>query len=122
MLIEFASSGEVASSAVMAFPRVVVVVLVLVVGALVLFYGKTLYSNSNWKAVVSSTPAVAWLFAKFENGPVNTSNNVAVQKLAKDHRQHMDSVAARRLSRDIFLATHSEYNFKMPPVKCIAQT
>ncbi|KAG0565382.1 hypothetical protein KC19_8G185900 [Ceratodon purpureus] len=122
MLIEFVSSfaapqsGAASYSSLMAFPRVVVLVLLLLVGALVLFYGKSL-CTSNWKVAVSSTPAVAWVLAKFEKDPVHTLDKAAVEKLAKDHRLNMDSVAARRLSRDMFLATHSEFDFSVPPHK-----
>ena len=124
MLIEFVSSfaapqsGAASYSSLMAFPRVVVLVLLLLVGALVLFYGKSL-CTSNWKVAVSSTPAVAWVLAKFEKDPVHTLDKAAVEKLAKDHRLNMDSVAARRLSRDMFLATHSEFDFSVPPVRCM---
>ena len=124
MLIEFATSfaagpGQccsiATSSALMVhFPRVVVLLLM---GVLVLFYGKTFWSSSTWKNVVSSTPAVAWVMAKFEKNPVKTLNKTSVQSLAIDHRLHMDSVAARRLSRDMFLATHSEFDFSVPPVR-----
>lgn len=100
----------------MAVPRVVVLVLVLVGGALVLFYGKSL-CGSHWKVAVSSSPTVAWVLAKFEKDPVRALNKAAVKGLAKDHRLAMDSVGARRLSRDMFLATHSEFDFNVPPVR-----
>jgi hypothetical protein len=122
MLVEFVSGfaaapqSGAASSGLMAFPRVVVVLLLLLVGALVLFYGKAL-CGSNWKGAVSSTPAVAWVLAKFEKDPVHSLDKGAVEKLAKDHRLNMDSVAARRLSRDMFLATHSEFDFNVPRVR-----
>jgi hypothetical protein len=105
MLIEFISGWAAPQSgatnpALMAFPRVLVLILLLLAGALVLFYGKSLYF-ANWKIALSSAPAV---------------KQRAVEKPAKDPRLKMDAVAARRASREAFLRQHSESNFNVPPV------
>lgn len=126
MLIELVSGFVVAPqsgaattcSNLMAFPRVAVLVLLLLVGALVVFYGKS-PCVFNWKQALSSTPAGAWVLSQFEKDPVRTLNKAAVEELAKDHRLNMDSVAARRLSRAKFLELHSEFDFNVPPVGCM---
>lgn len=114
MFIEFMlgyQSGEPTTTTWMAIPRVLVLLSLVLVGALVvLHHGK----SSNLKTTLSSSPAGAWLMSQFEKDPVNTLNKTSVEKLAKDHRLNMDSVAARRLSRAKFLELHSEFNHNVP--------
>lgn len=99
-----------------AFPRALLLILLLVVGALVLIYGKTLCPS---KLIISltSSPVIAWVLSKVERDPVHQSIKDAKEKPAKDHRLTMDTAEARRWSRDVFLREHSECNFNVPSVR-----
>ena len=108
MLIEFVSASVwaapqsgVSSSSVMAFPRVLLLILLILAGALVLFYGKSL-SYVKWRIALSTAIVV---------------KRKVVEETVKDHRRHMDAVAARRLSRETFLREHGEFNYNVPPVR-----
>lgn len=120
-LIEAAScwttpqNGATTVSAI-AFPRALLLILLLVVGALVLIYGKTL-CPSKLIISLSSSPVIAWVLSKVERDPVHQSIKDAKEKPAKDHRLTMDTAEARRWSRDVFLREHSECNFNVPSDK-----
>lgn len=123
MLIEIAGwaapQGGVITSC-MAGPRAFLLLVFLLVGALLVLYGKTIFYSGSWKATVSSAPMVAWLLTKVESEPVKALEKVTVEKLAKDHRLKLDSAAARRLSRSVFLRDHKEFDCNVPPVSVVS--
>lgn len=59
---------------------------------------------------------MAWLMSKVESDPVHTLNKKAVETLVKDYRLMLDTSNARRMSRDVFLRDHKEFDFNVPPV------
>lgn len=119
MLIELAGWAAPQGGVIptcMTFPRALVLVALLLVSAFVLFYGRTLNTSSAWKSALSSTPVMAWLMSKVESDPVHTLNKKAVETLVKDYRLMLDTSNARRMSRDVFLRDHKEFDFNVPPV------
>jgi len=121
MLIEVAGwvapHGSVISTWMASIPRALLLLVLLLAGALILFYGRPLYSSaSTWRAALSAVPPLAWMLSKAFKGS-NSPKNKSCDKrtCAADKIPNQDTVEGRRLCRSEFYRLNKQFDYNSSP-------
>lgn len=122
MLIEVAGwvapHGSLISTWMASIPRALLLLVLLLAGALILFYGRPLYSSaSTWRAALSAVPPLAWMLSKAFKGS-NSPKNKSCDKrtCAADKIPNQDTVEGRRLCRSEFYRLNKQFDYNSSPV------
>ena len=123
MLIEVAGwvapHGSLISTWMASIPRALLLLVLLLAGALILFYGRPLYSSASitWRAALSAVPPMAWMLSKAFKGS-NSPNNKSCDKTTcvPEKIPNQDTVEGRRLSRSEFYRLNKQFDYNSSPV------
>lgn len=121
MLIEVAGwvapHGSLISSWMASVPRALLLLVLLLAGALILFYGRSLYSSaSTWRAALSAVPPVAWMLSKASKGSNSPKNKSDKRTCVAEKIPNQDTVEGRRLSRSEFYRLNKQFDYNSSPV------
>lgn len=121
MLIEVAGwvapHGSLISSWMASVPRALLLLVLLLAGALILFYGRSLYSSASaWRAALSAVPPVAWMLSKAFKGSNSPKNKSDKRTCLAEKIPNQDTVEGRRLSRSEFYRLNKQFDYNSSPV------